>query len=341
MPRAHQQTDRVPALGGDAADRIDATAAWRLVLAARAAVDAGGMAEALAFSVRGGWVLPGAGFGGDGLLVTIDRATGAVALGAEHLSPEGAEVLELFLGMAVVPRIRGLTVAVLGQTLDGYIATVAGESRCINGPAGLAHLHRLRALSDAVVVGATTAALDRPRLTTRLAEGPNPVRVVLDPNGRLPETSPLLHDGAAPTLVFRAGEEGSGGERRLTEQARIVDLPAEDGELPPARVLAALRGRGLTRVLVEGGGDTVSRFLARGLLDRLHLLVAPVLLGAGRPAVRLPAPPERLAGALRPSGTQHLLGDGDVLFDLRPGPRYIRAASQPEPEGETSLCRGS
>ncbi|HEX8374634.1 MAG TPA: dihydrofolate reductase family protein, partial [Geminicoccaceae bacterium] len=178
------------------------------------------------------------------------------------------------------------------------------------------------------------------RLTTRLAEGPSPVRVVLDPNCRLPGTSPLLHDGEAPTLVVRAGE-GSGGERRLNEQARVVRLPAEGGEIPPARVLAALRARGLTRVLVEGGGDTVSRFLARGLLDRLQLLVAPVLLGAGRPAVRLPAPPERLAGALRPSGTQHLLGDGDVLFDLRPGPRYIRAASQPEPEGETSLCRGS
>ena len=95
----------------------------------------------------------------------------------------------------------------------------------------------------------------------------------------------------------------------------------EGGELPPGRVLEALRARGLARVLVEGGGDTVSRFLARGLLDRLQLLVAPVLLGAGRRAVRLQAPPERLAGALRLSGTQHLLGGGDVLFDLRPGTR--------------------
>lgn len=319
MPRAGQHHER-GATPGDADERIDAATAWQVVLAARRAVDAGAATGALAFSFRGGRVVPGTGYAGDGPLVVVDRATGGVTLGAEHcFSAEGAELLHLFLGMATVPRARGLTVAVLGQSLDGYIATAAGESRCINGPAGLAHLHRLRALSDAVIVGASTAALDRPRLTTRLAEGPSPVRVVLDPNGRLPEASPLLRDGAAATLVFRAGE--GPGDERLTDQARIVRLPSEDGELPPAGVLAALRVRGLTRVLVEGGGDTVSRFLARGLLDRLQLLVSPVLLGAGRPAVRLPAPPERLADASRPPGTQHLLGGGDVLFDLRPGSR--------------------
>lgn len=299
---------------------IDAATAWRLVLAVRAAVDAGAdAAGTLAFSARGGEVVPGTG-GGGSLLLVVDRAAGAVTLGADHLADSGADLLALFLGLALVPRAQGLALGVLGQTLDGYIATTAGESRCINGPAGLAHLHRLRALSDAVLVGSTTAALDRPRLTTRLAEGPSPVRVVVDPNGRLPAGSPLLDDGEAPTLVLRAGRDGE--EQRLTEQARVVRVPADArGGLPPARVLDALRARGLTRVLVEGGGDTVSRFLAAGSLDRLHLLVAPVILGAGRPAVRLPAPPECLSGALRPRGTQHLLGGGDVLFDLRPATR--------------------
>jgi riboflavin-specific deaminase-like protein len=321
LPRAHQHydDDRGPASGA-AGRLIDATAAWRLVLAVRAAVDTEAAADTLAFSLRAGEVVPGTGWGRGAPLVVVDRAAGALTLGVEHLSREAAELINLFLGLALVPRAQGLATAVLGQTLDGYIATAAGESRCINGPAGLAHLHRLRALSDAVVVGATTAALDSPRLTTRLAEGPSPVRVVLDPNGRLPAASPLLRDGAAPTLVLRAGEGGEADER-LTEQARVVRVPTgEGGELPPARVLEALRARGLARVLVEGGGDTVSRFLARGLLDRLQLLVAPVLLGAGRRAVRLCAPPERLAGALRPPGTQHLLG-GDVLFDLHPGAR--------------------
>ena len=95
----------------------------------------------------------------------------------------------------------------------------------------------------------------------------------------------------------------------------MLRLPESDGQLAPARIVAALRERGLSRLLVEGGGDTAGRFLVAGRLDRLQLLVAPILLGGGRPAVRLP-PAERLAGALRPACRRYLMGE-DVLFDLR------------------------
>src|SRR5262245_15144180 len=79
-----------------------------------------------------------------------------------------------------------MAVGQLGQSLDGRIATPSGHSHYINGPAGLAHLHRLRALVDAVVIGVGTALADDPQLTVRRVSGPQPVRVVIDPNGRLP-----------------------------------------------------------------------------------------------------------------------------------------------------------
>jgi riboflavin-specific deaminase-like protein len=217
----------------------------------------------------------------------------------------------MLLDLALTPAARGSVTAVLGQTLDGYIATTDGDSRYVNGAGGLAHLHRLRALSDAVIVGATTAALDQPRLTTRLVDGPSPVRVVIDPQRRLPATCPLITDGTGSTLILG---RGTGGEQRISSQAVRLDLAAEGPELAPATIIAALRARGLTRLLIEGGGDTVSRFLKAGCLDRLHLLVAPFFLGAGRAAIRLPGL-ERLADAPRPYCRQHLL-DGDVLFDL-------------------------
>lgn len=294
-----------PATRPAGGEPLGQAAAWRLLLAVRAAVKAGSGGRELAFTVTQRAIVHGA----DGAsTVLVETAAGRLASGSERFDRAGLELLEQLLPLATAPR---QVCAVLGQTLDGYIATADGESRYINGAGGLVHLHRLRALSDAVLVGASTAVLDQPRLTTRHVEGPSPVRVVIDPRGRLPATSSLLHDGAAPTLVLRAG---TGAEQRLSEQARVVHL-GETGEcIPPERILAVLSQQGLGRLLIEGGGRTVSRFLASGLLDRLQLLVAPVILGSGRPAVCLP-PFERLAAALRPACRRYLLPE-DVLFDL-------------------------
>jgi riboflavin biosynthesis pyrimidine reductase len=141
------------------------------------------------------------------------------------------------------------------------------------------------------------------------------VRVVLDPRGRLPASSGLLCDGAAATLVVRAADHpGPAFERAISDQATALHLHGEDGRIAPRTVLEALAERGLRRILVEGGGVTVGRFLEAGLVDRLQLAVAPLILGAGRPALPVP-PADRLDQALRPSCSRHLMGE-DVLFDL-------------------------
>src|SRR5215470_10861449 len=96
-----------------------------------------------------------------------------------------------------------MVVAQLGQSIDGRIATATGHSKYINNAAGLDHLHRLRALVDAVVIGVGTAVCDDPELTVRRVTGPNPARVVIDPPGRLSATARLLRpDGARRIVVL-------------------------------------------------------------------------------------------------------------------------------------------
>src|SRR3954471_16346820 len=99
-----------------------------------------------------------------------------------------------------------VVVGQFGQSIDARIATVTGSSHYINGPAGLAHLHRLRALVDAIVVGVGTAVADDPQLTVRRVAGPSPARVVLDPAGRLPMTARLFAgDGIRRLAITRDG----------------------------------------------------------------------------------------------------------------------------------------
>ncbi len=239
----------------------------------------------------------------------------------------GLAIVDLHLAHALCDRGRGCVVAVLGQSLDGYIATCGGDSRYINGPESLVHLHRVRALSDAVLVGVGTALADAPRLTTRHVVGPSATRVVLDPKGRLPPTSGLLGDGLAPTIVVRATTERA-ASRRLTEQATLLSLPAVDGMIPPADVVAALAALGVGRLLVEGGGVTVGRFLDAGLINRLQLAVSPLILGSGRPALPV-APADRLDQGLRPRCRAHAMG-ADVLFDLSLTPWDASAAANGE-----------
>jgi diaminohydroxyphosphoribosylaminopyrimidine deaminase/5-amino-6-(5-phosphoribosylamino)uracil reductase len=226
-------------------------------------------------------------------------------------APEVAELLALYLPLALVPHAHSFVLAHLAQSLDGRIATAGGESQWLTGEADLCHTHRLRALADGVIVGAGTVREDNPRLTVRHCSGDQPVRVVLDAKLALPEERDLFSDGAAETLVLAAADR-VGGKTRLGN-AEIVALQCEGDRLAPAAIRAALARRGLYWLLVEGGGVTVSRFLAAGALDRLQIVLAPVILGSGRPSLQLPEI-STLAGALRPRARYFALGD-DMLVD--------------------------
>jgi diaminohydroxyphosphoribosylaminopyrimidine deaminase/5-amino-6-(5-phosphoribosylamino)uracil reductase len=217
-------------------------------------------------------------------------------------------VRAIFAPFREVSPDRPFVAAQLGQSLDGRIATVSGESRGISGEAGLDHLHRLRAHVDVVVVGAGTVLADDPQLTVRRVAGRNPARAVIDPSGKIDGAGRWLAQDGARRLRITASE------RPAAAGVENIRLETKSGALSPPAIVDALFARGLRRILIEGGARTIAAFIESGCLDRLHVLVAPVIIGSGRAGLDL-APIHSLDRALRPRTEVHVLGGGDVLFD--------------------------
>ncbi|HKO51337.1 MAG TPA: RibD family protein [Polyangiaceae bacterium] len=251
--------------------------------------------------------------------VAIDRAQIVLEPDTEpsfqsphRLTASVRQLFDLYLPLCIGESSERMVIGHVGQSLDGQIATSAGASRYVTGPENIVHMHRLRSLMDAVVVGAGTVELDDPELTTRLVPGDHPTRVVIDPKLRLAHARRLYRDGAAPTLIAcrRDGDRGQGPPR-----IPLLELASDRALLSLPELLSALAARGLRRIFVEGGGVTISHFIQAHCLDRLHVTVCPILIGRGRPGISLPGV-DRLDQALRPATRRFTLGE-DVLFDCR------------------------
>lgn len=186
---------------------------------------------------------------------------------------------------------RPLVTLKVASSLDGRIATHAGESRWITGPEARAAGHRLRAESDAILVGSGTALKDNPELTCRLPglEHRSPVRLVVDGRLRLQLTSKLVATAAkTPTWVItRSGNPPDRLTALLDCGVEVIEVPTTPaGEIDLTAALAELGARGLTRLLVEGGAHLSAALLKAGLVDRIAWFRAPLLLGGdGIPAV--------------------------------------------------------
>lgn len=183
---------------------------------------------------------------------------------------------------------RPLVTISYAQTLDGRLATRSGSSRWISGEASLRHTHGLRAAHDAIMVGVGTVLADDPRLTVRLVEGRDPLRVVVDSRLRTPLDAAVLRDGAASGTLL-ASTDLAPPERRAAVEglgaAVLVHSPDEEGHVDLEPLLAALRERGVGSVMVEGGAGLITALLRQQLADRLAITVAPKILGHGISAV--------------------------------------------------------
>ena len=172
------------------------------------------------------------------------------------------------------------------ESADGFIDRLRTDGTPVRFSTTRSSLrtHRLRAACQAIMVGRRTALLDNPRLNVRLADGPQPLRIVLDSQGTLP---PSLHlfDGSQPTLV--AGFHDNPLRRKSPAAYEVLALQPHDGIL--SQVLDHLHAHGIQSLLVEGGARLHQSFLEAHLWDEIHVEKSPVSLGSGLPAPRIPA----------------------------------------------------
>jgi GTP cyclohydrolase II len=258
-----------------------------------------------------------------------------------HRSPTGARLEELeqtppdvtsLLGKVRPHPWRPYVVLKYAQTLDGRIATAAGDSRWISGERERVVSHAIRAACDAVMVGVGTVVRDDCRLTVRMVPGPSPIRVVLDSTLRIPLTSAIL-DEEAPTLVVTT--ERSSPIRRAALQARHVGVRVSGAGAEGVDLGSALRllwDFGVESLLVEGGARLITSMLAAGAVDRLIVGMAPRILGAGTEAVG-DLGVRRVRDGLRLGNrATHLAGDDLLLaWDVLPADSASAADAEPAP----------
>jgi diaminohydroxyphosphoribosylaminopyrimidine deaminase/5-amino-6-(5-phosphoribosylamino)uracil reductase len=186
---------------------------------------------------------------------------------------------------------RPFVILKAGMTLDGKIATATGESRWITGVQARRHVHRLRREADAILIGLGTVLRDAPSLTARLSDQPlrlasrQPLRIILDSRLRLPLTAQVVRTARhIPTLVATTA---SAPRRKRTALAaknvEVVLLPAREGGVSLRALLSYLARRSVNGMLVEGGSEVNAAFLAEGLVNKVMLYTAPILMG-GRDA---------------------------------------------------------
>ncbi len=169
------------------------------------------------------------------------------------------------------------------MTLDGKIASRTGESKWITGEPARAETHRMRADSDAILVGIGTVLADDPRLTVRHVAGIDPVRVVLDADLRTPPDAAILDpkgESNAPAWIFHAEDAEPSRKNALARpEVELIAVPRHPGGVDLGAVLKSLGERGIVRLMVEGGAHVHGSFLRAGLADRAAIFIAPRIMG--------------------------------------------------------------
>ncbi|MGD9702016.1 MAG: GTP cyclohydrolase II [Acidimicrobiia bacterium] len=214
-----------------------------------------------------------------------------------HVRPTSAPVAENATGdlpadaMALLGEVRPradrpFIALKYAQTLDGRIATSTGDARWISGEPERRMSHALRAACDSVLVGVGTVLRDEPELTVRMVSGASPTRVVLDSTLRIPLTAKILGGDAATTIITTDRSDPARRDELRQKGVRVEVVPEDSGRVDLRAAFATLRAAGTESVLVEGGASVITALLAGGLVDRMIVGIAPIVIGSGTEAVR-------------------------------------------------------
>ncbi len=171
----------------------------------------------------------------------------------------------------------------IAMSLDGKIATSTGESHWITGEKARQFVHRLRDHTDVIMVGIETVLKDNPRLTTRLESGAgrDPIRVIVDSSARLPLDAKVIESGSAAKTIVAVTAKAPPDKCRVLKAkgVEILELPEDGGRVDLTSLMGELAARGLSAVLVEGGGTLNYSMLEQGLVDKLFIFIAPLIIG--------------------------------------------------------------
>ncbi|MDQ2951689.1 MAG: GTP cyclohydrolase II [Chloroflexota bacterium] len=205
---------------------------------------------------------------------------------AERMGHHLGEILDQDVGPPT-PLHRPLVTVHYAQTIDGRIAARTGDAHWVSGERSLRLAHELRASHDAIMVGIGTVLADDPKLTTRLVEGPSPIRVIVDSSLRLPLDANVVADRSVATIVATTHTAADDRAHALEARgARVLRVRAgTDGGVDLAALLTQLRKDGVGSLLIEGGRGVITSALRERLVDRLTVCIAPKVLGEGIAAV--------------------------------------------------------
>lgn len=210
-----------------------------------------------------------------------------------------------------------LVIAKFAATLDGKIAATSGDSRWVSGPETRVWSHKLRTRIDAIAVGVNTVVVDNPQLTARpndeLSER-QPLRIVIDSKGRTPKDAAVLSCDAKTLIATTEASPETWREDMAAAGARVEVLPDDGaGRVSLPTLVERLGGMDVLTLLVEGGGVLHGSFFDEGLVDKVHAVIAPMIVGGNAPSAVVGHGAERMADALRLSDvTVEQLG-GDLL----------------------------
>jgi 3,4-dihydroxy 2-butanone 4-phosphate synthase/GTP cyclohydrolase II len=202
------------------------------------------------------------------------------------------------------------------QSLDGCIAATPGQPLALSGPESRQLIHQLRAAHDAILVGIGTVLADDPRLNVRLASGPNPQPVIVDSRLRFPDDAQLLQKTPLPWIVTTAQANLRRQKALEAAGAQVWRGPATpDGRVDLNALLDQLGQRGINTLMVEGGASIITNFLARRLVNRLVLTLAPIYLGGYRATHGLTPPWPQLRHSGYTQLGQDLIVTGDLVWE--------------------------
>ena len=206
----------------------------------------------------------------------------------------------------LVPILRKnnkIVIAQIGQSIDGRIALINGNSHYINEKKGIQYLHCLRSVCDAVVVGSNTIKKDNPQLTTRKIKGSNPKRIIIDGSLSLTNKYKIFNDGYQ-NIIFTKSKKN-----KKLKNTTIIKL---DNKNFTKNIIKQINKLEYKYILIEGGSKTISEFINNKYIDLLQFIIAPVIIGSGINSLNLKKI-TNLKKAIRPKYSYNFLSKEFVI----------------------------